>query len=126
MSSLCNVSARWRWCGGKPIPGSGLCSNGSIWVFWRGGWRFLLFREDGGWVGDDNWFRAVPAGGVPACREREAGLRVSGNFTSDERKPIKLNDLGGEQMVKFAGLVWSSRAKRLYKFSNGGVYRVNL
>ena len=86
----------------------------------------MLFREDGGWVGDDNWFRAVPAGGVPACREQEAGLRVSGNFTSDERKPIKLNDLCGEQMVKFAGLVWSSRAKRLYKFSNGGVYRVNL
>ena len=59
-------------------------------------------------------------------REREAGWRVAGNFTSDERKPIKLNDLGGEHMVKFAGSVWPSRPKRLYKFGNGGVYRVNL
>ena len=64
--------------------------------------------------------------GKPSAREQEAGLRVAGNFTSDERKPIKLNDLGGEHMVKFAGAVWSSRAKRLYKFGNGGVYRVNL
>jgi len=38
----------------------------------------------------------------PGSREREAGLRVAGNFTSDERKPIKLNDLGGEHVVKFA------------------------
>jgi len=64
--------------------------------------------------------------GKPSAREQEAGLRVAGNFTSDERKPIKLNDLGGEHMVKFAGTVWSSRSKRLYKFGNGGVYRVNL
>jgi len=64
--------------------------------------------------------------GAPASRGRAAGLRVAGSFTSDEWKPIKLNDLGGEQMVTFGGTVWSSRRKRLYKFGNGGVYRVNL
>ena len=64
--------------------------------------------------------------GAPSAREREAGLRAAGNFTGNEWKPIKLNDLGGEHMVKFAGTVWSSRAKRLYKFGTGGVYRVNL
>ena len=53
-------------------------------------------------------------------------MRAAGNFTGNEWKPIKLNDLGGEHMVKFAGTVWSSRAKRLYKFGTGGVYRVNL
>ncbi len=73
-------------------------------------------------TGSSRFLRA----GMPASREREAGLRVAGSFTCDERKPIKLNDLGGEHMVKFAGTVWSSRAKRLYKFGNGGVYRVNL
>ncbi len=73
-------------------------------------------------TGSSRFLRA----GMPASREREAGLRVSGNFTCNEWKPIKLNDLGGEHMVKFAGTVWPSRAKRLYKFGNGGVYRVNL
>src|ERR1039458_9393179 len=45
----CNASARWRWCGGKPIPGSGRYFSGCIWGCWRGRWRSRLSRAGGCW-----------------------------------------------------------------------------